>query len=151
MPLAGDRKPIPFLKAQFAGVSGQFSPDGRWVAYSSTESGNAEVYVAPFPGPGGKWQVSTGGGTFPRWRRDGTEIYYSAMDNKLMAAAGNGRGSNFEVGAVKPLFGAPRPSTYRYHYAVSADGQRFLVNTPPAQSASAPITVVLNWTAGLQK
>ena len=108
------------------------------------------MYVAPFPGPGGKLQVSTGGGSWPRWRRDGKEIFYLAADNKLMAATVNGRGAGFEVGAVQSLF-AVRPAGARYFYDVSPDGQRFLVNTIGEQAASAPITVVLNWTGGLKK
>jgi eukaryotic-like serine/threonine-protein kinase len=151
LPLSGDRKPYPFLQTQFNERPGQFSPDGRWVAYFSNESGKYEVYVAPFPGPGGKWQISTGGGYFPRWRRDGTEIFYLAPDNKLMAAAVNGKGGSFEVGAVKPLFGTHTSGGGRDRYDVSADGQRFLISTVPEQVASAPITIVLNWTAGLKK
>ena len=130
---------------------GKFSPDGRWIAYASGESGRNEVYVAPFPGPGGKWLVSTAGGTWPRWRRDGTEIFYLALDNQLMAATVNGKGSSFEVGAVKPLFQTHALNAARYPYDVSTDGQRFLVNTAPVQTTAAPITVVLNWTAGLKK
>jgi serine/threonine protein kinase/Tol biopolymer transport system component len=151
LPLFGDRKPFPFLKTQFNGVSAQFSPDGHWVAYQSNESGKFEVYVAPFPGPGGKWQISTGGGSLPRWRRDGTEIFYLDPDNNLMAAAVNGKGRIFDVGAVKPLLGTHAAQGGRYRYDVSADGQRFLVNTLPEQTASAPITVVLNWTTGIKK
>jgi Tol biopolymer transport system component len=151
LPLFGDRKPFPFLQTQFNDYPGQFSPDGRWVAYASDESGKFEVYVAPFPGPGGKWQVSVAGGDWPRWRRDGTEIFYLAPDNKLMAAAVNGKGSSFEVDAVKPLFDAHAAPGVRYSYDVSGDGQRFLINTAPEQSASAPVTVVVNWTAGLKK
>ena len=153
LPLSGDRKPFPFLNTKFNEGAPQFSPDGRWVAYQSDESGKNDVYVAPFRGPGGKWQISTGGGSNPRWRQDGTEIFYQAPDNKLMAAAVNGKGGSFEVGAVKPLF-QTRPSTgfrYNYFYHVFPDGQRFLVNTAPEQAASAPITVVLNWQAGLKK
>jgi len=151
LPLSGDRKPIPFLNTQFNEARGQFSPDGRWIAYGSNESGGDEVYVAPFPGPGGKRQVSTAGGGSPRWRRDGSEIFYLAPDNKLMAAAVNGRGTSFEVGVVKPLFDA-RPTTGgRFSYAVTADGQQFLVNTVTEQAASAPITVVVNWAAGVRK
>jgi len=150
LPLTGDRKPIPFLNTKFNEGPGEFSPDGRWVAYTSDESGKNEVYVARFPGPGGKWQISTGGGNFPRWRRDGTEIFYLSLDNKLMSAAANGKGSGFEVGAVKPLF-QTRVAGQRYEYDVSSDGQRFLINTFPEQVASAPITVVVNWTAGLRK
>ncbi len=151
LPLAGDRKPLPFLQTQFNEAPGLFSPDGRWVAYRSDESGRNEVYVAPFPGPGGKWQISTAGGDWPRWRRDGKEIYYIAPDYKLMAAEVNGKGSSFEIGAVKPLLGTRLTLGARYQYDVSADGQRFLINSAPEQAASAPITVVLNWTAGLKK
>jgi len=151
LPLTGDRKPVPFVNTQFGENYGQFSPDGRWIAYASNESGEVEIYVAPFPGPGGKRQVSTAGGTLPRWRRDGMEIFYVTLDNKLMAAAVNGKGSSFEVGAVKALFDMRALSGNRYSYDVSADGQRFLVNTLPAQAASTPITVVLNWTAALKK
>jgi len=151
LPLSGERKPMPYLQTQFNEGDSQFSPDGRWVAYASNESGRFEVYVAPFRGPGGKWQVSTTGGSEPRWRRDGTEVFYLDPDDKLMVAAVNGRGSTFEVGAVRPLFETRAGAVARFRYSVSADGQRFLVNTFPEQSASAPITVVLNWTAGLQK
>ena len=145
------RKPVPFMATQFGETSGQFSPDGRWIAYRSNESGRFEVYVAPFPGPGGKWQVSTAGGDLPRWRRDGSEIFFLSLDNRLMAAAVNGRGSDFQVGAVKPLFQTRAVLGLRYPYGVSPDGQRFLFNTQPEQSVSAPITVVLNWTASLPK
>jgi Tol biopolymer transport system component len=151
LPLSGDRKPFPFLKTQFNGVFAQFSPDGRWVAYQSNVSGRAEVYVAPFPGPGGQWQISTAGGSLPRWRRDGVEIFYLDPDNNLMAVAVNGKGGSFDVGAVKLLFGTHAAQGGRYRYGVSADGQRFLINTVLQQSTSAPITVVLNWTAGLKK
>jgi len=150
LPLSGDRKPSPFLQTQFNEGAGQFSPDGRWVAYSSNASGRMEIYVAPFPGPGGKWQISTAGGLYPRWRQDGTELFYLALDNKLMAAAVNGKGPSFEIGAVKPLF-ETRTAGIRYPYDVSADGQRFLINTAPEQAVSAPFTVVLNWTAGLKR
>jgi serine/threonine protein kinase/dipeptidyl aminopeptidase/acylaminoacyl peptidase len=150
LPLFGDRRPIPFQHTQFNETSGRFSPDGRWVAYQSNESGRLEIYVAPFPGPGGKWQISTAGGQYPQWRRDGNEIFYLAPGNALMVAEVNGKGSSVEVGAVKPLF-QTRATGRNERYAVSADGQRFLVNTAPEQSASAPITVVLNWTAGLKK
>jgi hypothetical protein len=150
LPLFGDRKPFPFHQSPYAEVAGQFSPDGRWVAYASNESGKFEVYVAPFPGPGGKWLISTAGGTFPRWRPDGTEIFYLAPDQTLMAATVNGKGGSVEVGAVKPLFKpavvpGPRP------YDVARDGQRFLINLTSEQAATAPITVVLNWTAALKK
>jgi hypothetical protein len=142
---------VPFLQTPFNENQGQFSPDGRWVAYTSNESGNNEVYVVPFPGPGGKWQVSTGGGIYAKWSRDGAELFYLASDNRLMTAAINGRGSNFEVGAVKPLFEIRALLGLGHPYNVTADGQRFLINTLPAQAGAAPITVVLNWTATLQR
>jgi serine/threonine protein kinase/Tol biopolymer transport system component len=159
LPLSGDPsagpgqgpKPSPFLNSQFNEGFGQFSPDGRWIAYNSNESGRPEVYVAPFPGPGGKWQVSTAGGNQARWRRDGAEIFYLAPDQRLMAAAVNGRGSDFQVGPVRPLFQARPVLGLRYAYAVSPDGQRFLINSQPEQADATPITVVLNWTAGLQR
>jgi Tol biopolymer transport system component/tRNA A-37 threonylcarbamoyl transferase component Bud32 len=150
LPLSGDRKPIPFLNTQFNESSGRFSPDGRWVAYVSDESGRNEVYVTSFPGPGGKWQSSVGGGSLPRWRHDGSEIFYLGPDNKLMAAAVNAKGSSFEVGAVKPLF-QTHATAYRYSYDVTPDGQRFLISTAPEQPGTAPITIVLNWAAGLKK
>jgi Tol biopolymer transport system component len=151
LPLTSDKKPIPFLNTQFNEIFGQFSPDGRWIAYSSNESGRNEVYVASFPGPGGKWQVSTAGGEYPRWRRDGAELFFFSTDYKLMAAAVNARGSDFQVGAVDPLFQARPVIGFRYPYGVSPDGQRFLINTLPERSASPPLTAVLNWTAGLPK
>ena len=98
---------------------------------------------------GGKWQISTAGGGFPRWRRDGAEIFYLAADRRLMAASVNGKGSSFEVGAVTPLFETNTPSG-GYQYDVSADGRRFLVNSL-RQSDSTPITVVVNWIAALKK
>jgi Tol biopolymer transport system component len=150
LPLFGDRKPFPFLQTQFNEAFGRFSPDGRWVVYHSNESGRNEIYVAPFPGPGGKWQISTAGGTRPQWRRDGNEIFYLSLGNNLMVAAVNGKGSSFEVGAVKPLF-QTRATGLENRYAVSADGQRFLIITAPEQATPAPITVVVNWTAVLKK
>ena len=85
MPLSGDRKPVPFLKTPFAELNGVLSPDGRFLAYQSNESGRQEIYVQAFPGPGGKWQISTSGGREPQWRADGKELYYRAFDQKVMA------------------------------------------------------------------
>ncbi len=150
LPMAGDRKPYPFLQTSFDELDGHFSPDGKWVAYVSNEAGANQVYVAAFPGPGGKWQISAGGGTRPTWRRDGKEIIYLSADDKLMAAEVNTKGSNFEVGAVKQLFQAKaqRPGTI---YDATRDAQRFLVNTSSAQKSTTPVTLVVNWTADLKK
>jgi len=151
LPLSGDRKPFPFLNTEFNEGNGQFSPDGRWIAYFSTESGRVELYVAPFPGPGGKRQISTSGATPPaRWRGDGKEIFYLAPDNKLMAAEVNGQGAMLEVGAQRALFEI-RSGGRGAVYDVTADGQRFLVNTSVEQRESAPITLVINWTADLKR
>jgi serine/threonine protein kinase/Tol biopolymer transport system component len=151
LPLAGDRKPYAFLQTEFSEPEGRISPDGRWVAYCSNESGRNEIYVTSFPSTGGKWQISAAGGTFPRWRHDGSEIFYLAPDNKLMAASVSGKDTGFEVGAVKPLFPTRIVTGGNYKYDVSADGQRFLIVAASEQAASSPITIVLNWTAGLKK
>ncbi len=111
LPLSGDRKPTPFANTQFSEAPGEFSPDGRWIAYTSNESGQNEVYVAPFVGQGGKWQISTVGGSSARWTRNGSEIVYLSPDETMMAADVNGKGTGFQVGAVRPLF--PRASRVR--------------------------------------
>jgi Tol biopolymer transport system component len=150
LPTSGERKPISFLQTPFNESDGHFSPDGKWVAYVSNENGSEQVYVAPFPGPGGKWQISAAGGSRPTWRRDGREIVYLSADDKLMAAEVNMKGSNFEVGAVKQLFQTKpqRPGTV---YDATRDNQRFLVNTSSAQKSTTPVTLVVHWTADLKK
>jgi eukaryotic-like serine/threonine-protein kinase len=154
LPVGGDRKPFPFIKKTFGVSHGQFSPDGRWVAYASNESGKWEIFVAPFPGPGGNWKVSSAGGSEPRWRRDGKELFYLAPDGKLMTVEVKA-GPTFEAGAATPLFQTrrrvPVSATDLFSYDVSADGQRFLVNMDVGEVASSPLTVVLNWTAELKK
>ncbi len=154
VPLFGDRKPFPFLQADFNVGQGRFSPDGHWMAYAADESGRINVYVTPFPGGRGKWQVSTDGGSMPRWRRDGKELFYLSGEGKIMAAEVNGGGPDFQVGTVRPLFNALlKTGASRYDltstseqigYDVSPDGQRFVVNSPLDAGAS-PITLVTNW------
>jgi Tol biopolymer transport system component len=150
LPLTGDRKPFPFLQTQFLERTPHFSPDSRWIAYVSDESSRDEVYVAPFPGPGRKWQISTNGGDRPRWRRDGREIYYLTPDNKIMAVEVGARGDTFEVGAGKALF-ETRAMRGGNVYDVTGDGQRFLVNTVVQAQTSAPLTLVVNWPASVKK
>jgi Tol biopolymer transport system component len=150
LPLFGDRKPFPFMLTSFSEFVAAFSPDSRWVAYASDESGRNEVYVAPFPGPGGKWQVSTAGGNWPRWRRDGREIFYMAPDNRLMVATVDGQGSGFQISAVRALFETRARINQRAMYDVTPDGQRFLINTVVEQAVQ-PITLVVNWPALLKK
>ena len=149
LPMFGDRKPIAFLKTQFAELLPVFSPDGRFLAYQSNESGRYEVYVQSFPGPGGKWQISTSGGVEPRWRADGKELYYRAPDQMLMAVEVQA-GSSFAAGVPQPLFlGRFDVATVRNRYLPTADGRRFLTVAPLGREAMTPTTVVLNWYAEL--
>jgi Tol biopolymer transport system component len=147
-PLTGDGKPSPWLNTPFAENIGQFSPDGRWVAYQSNESGSFEIYVQPFPAASAKWQISTQGGTMPRWRADGKELFFIAPDAKLMAAAVTASDQTFEAAPPVALFqtrivGGPA-QIVKHQYAVSRDG-RFLINEPAEASAATPITLILNW------
>jgi len=152
LPMTGEKKPFLFLQTKFSESEAEFSPDGRWVAYTSDESGREEVYVAPFPGPGRKWQISTNGGSWPHWRRDGREIYYYRAEaaNYITAVQVGARGDTFEVGTTKSLFEIPA-SPLGTVYDVTGNGQRFLINTLVQPQSSAPITLVVNWTAGLKK
>jgi eukaryotic-like serine/threonine-protein kinase len=163
LPLSGDQKPFPFLQTEANEVGGQLSPDGRWMAYASDELGGHEVYVQSFPSAGGKRQVSTKGGTGPHWRRDGKELFYYAPDGKLMAVEvksglpagghGGGEGASFEASVPRALFefrSGSGPPTFA-PYTVTADGQRFLLNTIVDESGGAPLTVRVNWQAGLKQ
>ncbi len=155
LPLNGDRKPIPFLRTEFNERSGQFSPDGHWIAYISDESGRDEIYVREFSSgsaqrswdAAGKWLISRGGGTDPRWRGDSKELFYVASDGKLMSVDISAK-PVFEAGAPRPLFQLP-PGFIGLE--VTADGRRFLIGVPVARSASVPFTVVLNWQTTLKK
>ena len=150
----GERKPIPFAVTKADETFGQFSPDGKWIAYSSDESGRREVYMqgfAPDKVPAnavGKWTISTAGGDKPRWKADGKELYYIALDRKMMAVPVK-LAPTFEPGIAKPLF--ETNVTAFNPYDVSPDG-RFLMNTVAASAAppSSPVTIVLNWQAGLK-
>jgi serine/threonine protein kinase len=148
LPLEGDRKATPVLSAPFAEDQAQLSPDGRWIAYRSYESGRYEVYVQSFPPSGGKWQISTAGGNEPQWRRDGKELFYTAPGNKLMAVEVRAGGALLEAGIPKELFEFRGGPVFRNRYAVAGNGERFLVVALDEQTSSAPITVVLNWQAG---
>jgi Tol biopolymer transport system component len=152
LPMYGDRQPIPFLQTEFYEAQGVLSPDGRWMAYVSNESGRNEVYVQPFPGTGIKWQVSTGGGVQSKWRRDGKELFYIAGDDKLMAIEVSA-GADFKFSLPKALFQTrvDNGTTSRFEYAVTTDGQHFLLNTPVEEPSPSPINVVMNWTAELKR
>ena len=143
------RKAIPFLRGDYNESQGQLSPNGRWMAYVSDESGSQQVYVQSFPTLGGQRQVSSDGGNQPRWRRDGKELFYLAPDRRLMAVAVKA-GETFEADSPRTLFRTELDAAAtRQSYAVSLDGQRFLLNVSD-QAGSPPMTVVLNWPALLK-
>jgi Tol biopolymer transport system component len=155
------RKPFPIVQTSFDETQGQFSPDGRRIAYTSNESGRDEVYARPFSDAGGKWQVSTGGGSQPRWRADGNEIFYVAADAHLMAVPIRATLEGRAIDAGTPLVLFPTHLANgsgisltgwqsRALYAVTRDG-RFLMNVNAVAADIPPLTVVLNWAAGVGK
>jgi len=146
LPLEGDRKPFAFTSSASRGT---FSPDGRWVAYVGQESGRPEVFVAPFPWTGAKWQVSNGAGTGPRWRADGKELFYFDL-NGIVAADVDGSGSSFQVGSSKLLFRIPMRGIVAREYAPTRDGQKFIA-VSPSEGSSQSLTLVQNWLAELNK
>jgi Tol biopolymer transport system component len=156
--LSGERASrLLFPPASFNQTQAQISPDGRWVAYYSRETARNEVYIAGFPTPGGKWPISAAGGSHPRWRGDGKELYYYATDGRIMAVPISAT-TTPDPGTPVPLFsarmlGGPVTVTgLRPQYDVTADGRRFLLNVPVDGDASSPgITVVLNWAAALRR
>jgi Tol biopolymer transport system component len=162
LPLGGERKPFPVLQSPFEEIQGQLSPDGRWLAYASNESGRYEIYIRPFAdSSGGKWLISAAGGMQPRWRRDGRELFYVAPDTRLMAVPirFTTAPQTFEAGAPVALFptrlatGGNIPTSgwqARAQYAVSSDG-RFLVNRTADDGVTSSITIVHNWTVGLKQ
>ncbi len=161
LPLEGRQQPVPFHPTEFDELDGRFSPDGRWVAYVSDESGRYELYVRPFsPGPlgqgiwnaGDKRLISEKGGSSPMWRQDGRELYYIDLDRKLMAVQLTAV-SDFRAGVPRVLFQAPPRlpnNVFLSQWAPSPDGKRFLFLVPETQGG-VPLTVVLNWQAGLKK
>ena len=160
LPSTGDRKPWVFLKTSFRELYGRFSPDGRWVAYQSNESGRMEIYIRPFAAPAaagatgqaaapsGQWQVSTAGGVEPVWRHDGKELYYVGPNGEMMAAPITTSGTTLKPGAPVALFptrilGGGVDNSQGRQYDVSRDG-RFLINTV-LDEGTAPITLIQNW------
>jgi Tol biopolymer transport system component len=155
------QKAIPFLNnPKFNEEFGQLSPDSHWMAYTSDESGQREVYVRPFPAAEGQWPISVAGGQMPRWGKDGNEIFFEAVDGKMTVVSVKpviGAKPSFAVLTPQPLFDAHMVRNERdvmYQYDVSADGQRFLINTANVADGPAsthPLTVMVNWTAGLKQ
>jgi hypothetical protein len=149
LPLFGERKPFAVVQSEFNEWQAQFSPDGKWIAYVSDQSGIPQVYVQAFPTQTGTWPISIAGGIQPRWRRDGNELFYLAPDRKLMAVAVKTT-ATFEAESPRPLFETTLDaSQLRQTYAVSNDGKRFLLNAM-IESSVPPLTVVQNWPALLK-
>jgi Tol biopolymer transport system component len=151
MPLTGDRKPVPFLNMNFRTQEGQFSPNGRWVAYRSTESGKPEVFIEGFALESsqarGKWQISLDGGELPRWRSDGKELFYHWRDSYFAVDVETG-GPSFKTGSPRQLFSVPTVDSSPgggSPFVVTRDGQRFLVLEQIQSAGSEPLEVVVNW------
>jgi Tol biopolymer transport system component len=156
----GDRRPFPILQSEFNEIQGALSPDGKWLAYSSDEAGGYQVYVQPFAGRsvttgtgqrlGARWRISTDGGAQPRWRSDGKELFYVSADRKIVSVAVKTVPA-FEAGSSSLLFASTMSQGFTFpQYDVTPDGKRFLVSAPVNEQGTTPVTVVLNWTAGLK-
>jgi hypothetical protein len=157
LPLFGDRKEYQILNSPFNEQTPELSPDGRWLAYTSDETGNYEIYVQSFSADSklgaDKQRVSTNGGTYPVWRRDGSELFFVAPDGQMMSSAVKTGGTEFQFAAPKSLFKTRMLAwiTNFHEYDVSPDGQRFLIGTLIGETKAAPPTVILNWSAILKK
>jgi Tol biopolymer transport system component len=153
IPVAPGGKATPFLESPAIETQVRFSPDGRWLAYTANDSSRMEVYVRPFPGPGDKQRVSTNGGSWAQWRRDGTEIFFLSLDGHLMSAPVTRAGAALRFGEPRSLFTIRVRQLGRldaYPYAVSRDGQRFLFNTFVEEASSTGLTMVVNWPAEMK-
>jgi dipeptidyl aminopeptidase/acylaminoacyl peptidase len=149
VPVQGNRTPTVLLKTNFEERRGQFSPDGRWITYTSNESGQSEVYVRSGTGASGQWQISSGGGAFGRWAANSKELYYLAPDGTLMVTPIAVKESSVEPGASMPLFrtrivGGGTDMNLGIQFDVSRDG-RFLINTLLEDVGASPITLLQNW------
>jgi eukaryotic-like serine/threonine-protein kinase len=147
LPMTGDRTPKAFVKTRFNETAPRFSPDGRWIAYVSDEAGQPDVYVRSFPGPGEAHRISSGGGSQPRWRRDGKALFY-VVGQRLMAVPISAA-ATFAAGVAKQLF--DRKPARIIDYDVAADGQSFLINSEVSSPETKPINIVVNWMAALKK
>jgi Tol biopolymer transport system component len=144
-------EPVDIVASSFQEWHAAISPDGRWIAYTTDESGRAEVYVTTFPEPGRKWQISMNGGLSPRWRGDGGELFYQSPTNSLVAVEVADRGGSLVIGASETLFSWQRPSGPGRQFDVSKDGETFLLNRSINSGQSFPLTLVLNWEAELDR
>jgi eukaryotic-like serine/threonine-protein kinase len=149
-----ERVAKPLLQAKWTVRNAQFSPDGRWIAYASNETGGWEIYVSPFPSGVGKWQVSIAGGQEPRWRQDGKELFYVSAEGKMMALAVTA-GAGFKADSPVALFQTHRRPPVSlpdaFSYDVSGDGQKFLILTKVDEANPAPLAITLNWASEMEK
>jgi len=151
LPLFGEGKPFPIVQTAFEEGFATVSPDGKWMAYQNNESGRTEIYITAFPGGGAKWQVSTDGGTVPRWRRDGKELYFLDTANNIVAVDVSVSGNAVHLGAPHALFQSAVIQREYGAYDVTADGKKFLINSGNVNAGSDPLTLVLNWPAELKR
>jgi Tol biopolymer transport system component len=151
VPASGDGKPVVFASAATTDEP-QMSPDGRWISHFSTISGSAQIYLQPFPGPGERVTVSSGGGVQAKWRGDSKEFFYLTLDGTMMSVE-MAPGARPDVGTPKPLFRTrlSSPNTAVDQYVVTSDGQRFIVMEPTADAPPESLTIVTNWTTLLKK
>jgi dipeptidyl aminopeptidase/acylaminoacyl peptidase len=157
LPLEGDRKPFEVVQTEFNEGLAQFSPDGKWIAYQSNKTGRLEIYLRPFPGPGGDSRASTEGGAQVRWNPNGKELFYIGADDRLTAVPIRFSSDGKTVGFGSPLglfatnVGSTAVLTYRQQYVVSPDGQSFVMNSVVGETSASPITVILNWKPKLSR
>jgi Tol biopolymer transport system component len=145
LPLSGGQKPFPLLPSDYTQLFGRVSPEGQWIAFTSDESGERQVYITSFPDASrAKYQVSSSGGTEPRWRGDGKEIFF-VNGNTLLSASVDSSAAGLQIGVPKPLVQFRSTGIPRSNYGVRPDGQQFLVNVRAEERTSAPVTVVMNW------
>jgi dipeptidyl aminopeptidase/acylaminoacyl peptidase len=156
LPLGGDRKPLPLVQNGFNNLMASFSPDGRWFAYHSDESGRFEIYMQPVSTRGGRVQISTNGGRLARWRRDQSELFFIGPENRITSVQMKRTAAGLEPGRLTPLFAIPsvekEDADFPVFYDVSADGQRFLIRLPTeTHTQDEPMTVIVNWPARLNQ
>jgi hypothetical protein len=151
LPLSGDRKEYPLVRERGNQRDAKFSPNGRWLAYTSNEQGRAEVFIQRVSAMGDKWMISKAGGSLPRWRHNGKELFYLAADEKLMAVPIDADASVLRPGAAQPLFQTRPIGALDGRFNVSPDGKRFLITTAEDPGPTSSIVVVSNWLAALQR
>jgi len=146
-----NRTSIPLIASRFDDVAPKLSADGRWLAYAANVSGAMEIYIEPYPPSGAKWQVSNGGGSMPRWRRDGKELFFRANDDRLMSVTINATAHGLEISTPSPLFQTHMRQALGFQYDVSADGKKFLMNVAKGGDDRTTVTLVTNWAAELKR